>query len=286
MNLIIVSGLSGSGKTIALQALEDAGYYCIDNLPAALLPHVVSQIETAKSSEDEESATAVGVDIRNRLFLDALPKTLMQLETENVPYRIIFLEADDTVLVKRYKESRRRHPMMDANTSLLEGIGLERKSLGPLSVKASLRIDTTHTTPQVLRNKILDFINVGTDTEITLHFESFGFKHGTPIDADYVFDVRCLPNPYWQPELRQNTGKDDAIISFMQSHEQVAIMATDIENFLRRWIDAFINNQRNYITIAIGCTGGQHRSVYLAELLGQRLQGKGITTQVRHRELP
>ncbi|GMR19718.1 MAG: RNase adapter RapZ [Gammaproteobacteria bacterium] len=286
MNLIIVSGLSGSGKTIALQALEDAGYYCIDNLPAALLPHVVSQIESAESSEDEEPATAVGVDIRNRLFLDALPTTLKQLKTEGIPYRIIFLEADDTVLVKRYKESRRRHPMMDANTSLLEGIGLERKSLGPLSVNASLRIDTTHTTPQVLRNKILDFINVGIDTEITLHFESFGFKHGTPIDADYVFDVRCLPNPYWQPELRQYTGKDDAIISFMQSHEQVAIMATDIENFLRRWTDAFINSQRNYITIAIGCTGGQHRSVYLAELLGQRLQGKGIVTQVRHRELP
>jgi UPF0042 nucleotide-binding protein len=283
MNLIIVSGLSGSGKSIALQALEDFGFYCIDNLPAGLLPHFVQQLQ--QTSTDDKQTAAVGIDVRNRLFLDALPATLEELKSSGINYKIIFLEANDSILIQRYKESRRRHPMTDQHTSLLEGIELERKLLEPLSENADLRIETAHTTPKQLRNKIRDFIGSDSDTPITLLFESFGFKRGTPLDADFVFDVRCLPNPYWQPELREYSGLDDQIISFMDDHEEVSEMATEIQNFLLKWLPNFIEEPRSYLTIAIGCTGGQHRSVYLAKRIGSFFSSQGYRTQIRHREL-
>ena len=204
MSFFIVSGLSGSGKTIVLQALEDMGFYCIDNLPAALLPHFVKEI-TSSGSDDYRKA-AVGIDARNRDFLDTVPECLSKVESMGVDFRVIFLEAEDPVLVKRFKETRRRHPLIDKNTSLLEGIKLERVLLEPLSFKAALRIDTTHTTPHELRQHVLNFVDAAAKDGITLLFESFGFKHGTPLDADYGFDIRCLPNPYWEPELRRDTG--------------------------------------------------------------------------------
>lgn len=284
MNLIIVSGLSGSGKSIALQALEDTGFYCIDNLPAGLLPHFVQQFQDSPSEVIQTAA--VGIDVRNRRFLDALPETLEKLKSSGIKYRIIFLEADNSILVKRYKETRRRHPMTDQHTSLLEGIELERKLLEPLSGNAELRIETAHTTPKQLRQKIRDFIGTDSDIPITLLFESFGFKRGTPLDADFVFDVRCLPNPYWQPELREFSGMDKEIISFMNDHQEVSDMATEIQNFILKWLPNFIEEPRSYLTIAIGCTGGQHRSVYLAERIGNFFSGKGYGIQVRHRELP
>lgn len=283
MNLIIVSGLSGSGKSIALQAMEDFGFYCIDNLPAGLIPHFVQEHQEASSSNDQTAA--VGIDVRNRRFLDALPASLEKLKSQGIKYKIIFLEADDGVLIKRYKETRRRHPMTDQHTSLLEGIELERKLLEPLSENADLRIETAHTTPKQLRQKIRDFIGTDSDSPITLLFESFGFKRSTPLDADFVFDVRCLPNPYWQPELREFTGLDEEIISFMDKHNEVSDMATEIQNFLKKWLPSFIEEPRNYLTIAIGCTGGQHRSVYLANRIGNYFIDQDYRVQIRHREL-
>lgn len=282
MNLIIISGLSGSGKTIALQALEDMEIYCIDNLPAALLPHFVEQLT---SSKDTPTTAAVGLDARNRSFLDAVPESLKKLKKRGVNYQIIFLEADESILVKRFKETRRKHPMIDKDTSLLEGIALERELLESLSDDAILRIDTTHRTPHELRQQIHDFIGLDGANGITLLFESFGFKHGTPLDADYVFDVRCLPNPYWQPELRKFTGVEKPIEKFMINHPAVAEMITDIKKFIEKWLPRFIEERRNNITIAIGCTGGQHRSVYIAAQLGEHFQNNNIHIQVRHREL-
>lgn len=284
MNLIIVSGISGSGKTIALQALEDIGCYCIDNLPAALLPHVVE--EFIQHNEPDGVQVAVGMDVRNRKFLDELPESLKTLKARGIKYRIIFLEADESILVKRYKESRRKHPMADERTSLLEGIRLEKKLLGPLSDEADLRIDTTHTTPQALRHRIKDYVSTADDENLTLHLVSFGFKHGTPLDADFVFDVRCLPNPYWNPELRKYTGLDEPVEKFLQEHDEVRGMIREIVGFLEKWLPSFLREQRAYLTVAIGCTGGQHRSVYITERLGEEFEEAGMRTQVRHRELP
>ncbi|MDH5649445.1 MAG: RNase adapter RapZ [Gammaproteobacteria bacterium] len=283
MNLLIISGLSGSGKTIALQALEDLGIYCIDNLPAALLPHFVEQLT---NTGNPPKTAVIGLDARNRAFLKDAPKILDQLKSMGINYQIIFLEANDAVLVKRFKETRRKHPMIDKHTSLLEGITLERKLLEPLSLNAALRVDTTHRTPHQLRQQIQEFVDTGDENKITLLFESFGFKHGTPLDADYVFDVRCLPNPYWQPELRRFTGMDEPIERFMTNHDQAKEMINDIRSFIDKWLPVFMKEGRSYITIAIGCTGGQHRSVYIADKLGKMFSDRGVHTQVRHRELP
>jgi len=297
MSLLIVSGLSGSGKSIALQALEDLGYYCIDNLPAGLLPHFTEQLlgtsihsrrksEANKSSfGDAPSHTAVGIDARNRAFLGVLPQSLARLEQLGVKYRIIFLEADENVLVKRFKETRRRHPLTDKDTPLLEGIRLERKLLEPLSFSPALRIDTTHTTPHELRTRVQDFARGDNSDGMTLLFESFGYKKGTPADADYVFDVRCLPNPHWQPELRPYTGRDPQVAAFLERHSEVQQMFDDLRGLLERWLPGFEAERRSYMTIAVGCTGGQHRSVYLVEKLAAHFSGKGIKTQIRHREL-
>lgn len=283
MDLFIVTGLSGSGKSIALQALEDMGFYCIDNLPGALLPQYINEISNSQSTEYKKSA--VGIDARNRSFLNTLPECFSQLESLGISFKIIFLEADIAVLVKRFKETRRRHPLIDKDTSLLEGIALEKKLLEPLSIKATLRIDTTHTTTHELRQKVFNFIGAAQTEGITLQFESFGFKHGTPLDADYVFDIRCLPNPYWQTELRQYNGKDEQIVNFMDSYEEVAEMFEGIKSFLEKWLPFFIRENRSYMTIAVGCTGGQHRSVYFAEKLAKHFSTNGQKTITRHREL-
>lgn len=282
MTVYIVSGLSGSGKSVALQVMEDMGFYCIDNLPASLLPHFARQSAEADTAGFKNAA--VGIDARNRRFLDALPQSLEQLKAEGMPYRIIFLEADDAVLVKRFHETRRRHPLTDEHTPLLEGIRQERLLLEPLSLNADRRIDTTHTRAQELRQLVRDYAGGG-DKGLTLLFKSFGFKHGTPLDADYVFDVRCLPNPYWHSELRNYSGLDAPVIQFLERQEQVQKMFDQLCGFLENWLPAFSQEQRSYMTIAVGCTGGQHRSVYLARRLAEHFAARGIHTQLRHREL-
>lgn len=283
MSFFIVSGLSGSGKTIALQALEDIGFYCIDNLPAALLPHFATQLLNARRTPVKKAA--VGIDARTRAFLDDVPKALNELHSLGVKYRIVFLEADETVLVKRFKETRRRHPLLDENTSLTEAIRLERGLLEPLSFAATLRVDTTHTTPHELRTQLRDYARGQETAGMTVMFTSFGYKHGTPLDADYVFDVRCLPNPYWQPELRRNTGLDEPVIRFMEQYQEVHRMFDELCRFLEKWLPSFEREDRNYLTVAIGCTGGLHRSVYLVRRLAEYFATRGVKTQVRHREL-
>lgn len=283
MNFFIVSGLSGSGKSIALQALEDAGFYCIDNLPAALLPHFARELQGART--DGLKNAAIGMDARNRAFLAQVPKTLDELHTLGVKYRVIFLQADEAILVKRFKETRRRHPMVDEDTSLLEAIRLEKDLLEPLAIAAAFRIDTTHTTPHELRHQIYNFAR-GEDTPgMTLLFESFGYKHGTPLDADYVFDVRCLPNPYWQTELRRFSGLEEPVRKFMEQYSEVQAMFDELRTFLEKWLPCFEREDRSYMTIALGCTGGMHRSVYLVEKLAAHFAAQGIKTQVRHREV-
>ena len=283
MSFFIVSGLSGSGKTIALQALEDAGFYCIDNLPAALLPHFAGMQESMRNHAIVN--VAIGLDVRNRAFLTDVPKSLDELRRLGVHYRVIFLEAEDSILVKRFKETRRKHPMLDHQTSLVEAIMLEKKMLEPLSLAATMRIDTTHTTPHELRTQVRNFARGEETAGLTLFFESFGYKHGTPLDADYVFDVRCLPNPYWQPELRQFSGLDEPVVKFLEQSAEAQEMFGEIRTFLEKWLPRFEREDRTYLSIAIGCTGGQHRSVYLVRRLADYFSERGIKTQVRHREL-
>lgn len=283
MSFFIISGLSGSGKTIALQALEDVGFYCIDNLPAVLLPHFAGLL--AEMRNNAIMNVAVGLDVRNRAFLADLPKSLDELRTRGIHCRIVFLEAEDSILVKRFKETRRKHPMVDHRTPLIEAIRAEKEMLEPLSFDAALRIDTTRTTPHELRTQVRNFA-LGEETAgLTLLFESFGYKHGTPLDADYVFDVRCLPNPYWQAELRQHTGLDEPVVHFLEQHDDVRAMLDGIAGFLEKWLPRFEREDRTYLTIAVGCTGGQHRSVYLVQRLAEYFSNKGVKTQIRHREL-
>jgi UPF0042 nucleotide-binding protein len=283
MSFFIVSGLSGSGKTIALQALEDAGVYCIDNLPAVLLPHFAGLLSDMRNNAIMN--VAIGLDVRNRAFLADLPKNLRELRTRGIQYRIIFLDAEESILVKRFKETRRRHPMLDHQTPLVEAIRMEKKLLEPLSTDAALRIDTTRTTPHELRTQVNNFARGEETAGLTLLFESFGYKHGTPLDSDFVFDVRCLPNPYWQTELRQYTGLDKPVVDFLEQNGEVELMYDEIRGFLEKWLPRFEREDRTYLTIAIGCTGGQHRSVYLVRRLAEYFSDKGIKTQVRHREL-
>ncbi len=283
MSFFVVSGLSGSGKTIALQALEDAGFYCIDNLPVALIPHFAKQV--AASGADQIKSAAIGIDARNRAFLADVPKSLDALRDLGIHYRIIFLDAEESILVKRFKETRRRHPMVNKDTSLREAIGLERRLLEPLSFHAALRVDTTHTTPHELRHQIQEFAHGEETPGMTLLFQSFGFKHGTPLDADYVFDVRCLPNPYWESELRKYSGLDEPVIQYLEKYEEVQAMLEELQTFLEKWLPRFERGDRTYMTIAVGCTGGMHRSVYLVNRLARHFSERGVKTQIRHREL-
>ncbi len=282
MNVFIVSGLSGSGKSIALQALEDLGYYCIDNLPAVLLTEFAEQLLNGDSKIDR---TAISIDSRNQLFLESLPEHLKKLHALGIEYRILFLEADDGALVKRFSETRRKHPLSDDDTSLLESIRQERELLAPLSDTASRRINTTTTTPHELRRLVRDIAGGEQPSGAVLMFESFGYKHGTPLDADFVFDVRCLPNPHWQPELRTMTGLDTPVIQFLESHAPVIKMVEQIRSFIEYWLPSFEAENRSYITIAIGCTGGQHRSVYISQKLSDYFIHKRVQVQTRHREL-
>jgi UPF0042 nucleotide-binding protein len=288
MDFIIVSGLSGAGKSVALRTLEDIGYYCIDNLPLLLLRELALGIQRIKQGPPGEFAgTAVGIDARNQPeYLASLPELMDDLRAHGVASRLIFLEAETETLIKRFSETRRKHPLTGGDRSLEEAIALERRVLAPLREAAESQVDTTHTNVHELRELIRSQLGDADAARASVLLQSFGFKNGVPEGVDFVFDVRCLPNPHWQKELRPFTGKDAAVIEFLEASAEVAQMRADLIGFLDRWIPRFETDGRSYLTIAVGCTGGQHRSVYMVEALRRHLTDTGHRVLVRHRELP
>ncbi len=286
MNLTIISGLSGSGKSVALNTLEDAGYFCIDNLPLGMLEALGQHLAAGGSGPGAAPPRyAVGIDARNRPEdLAHCAEILDELERRGLGIQILFLTADRTTLIKRFSETRRRHPLSGADTPLAEAVSRERELLRPLQERADLTIDTTMTTVHQLRERVRSRL-VQRPNVLSLQIESFGFKHGVPADADFVFDVRCLPNPHWEPELRPHTGRDAPVAQFLARQPEVADYLRDTAEFLKRWIPCFQRENRSYLTVAIGCTGGQHRSVYLAERLAAELRCVEGEISVHHREL-
>lgn len=284
MRLIIVSGLSGSGKTIALHVLEDLGYYCIDNLPAALLKPMVDEVTSG--GDAPTGLLAVGVDARNRRRdLEALPELIAELRKQNIQTELLFLQASDDVLLKRYSESRRRHPLAKHGRALRSAIASERAMLTQVVNSADLIIDTSRTSIYELADVIRERIDRRETSTLSVLIESFGFKNGIPADADFVFDLRCLPNPYWTMELRGLTGKDDEVIEFLDAQPAFVAMYEDILAFLQRWIPEYDDVHRGYLTVAIGCTGGQHRSVYMTDKLATVLRKEHDPVLTRHNEL-
>ena len=294
MRIILITGISGSGKSVALNVLEDAGFYCVDNLPAQFLPELTSYL-----ADQGYTHLGVATDIRTRESLAQLPDTVRQLATGH-QVQVLFLTANTEALVQRYSETRRRHPLSarvgpapaapgsaqaDAaphDNSLIEAIEMERELLSPLAESAH-RIDTSNVRTNTLRSWVKELIREDSQ-QLTLLFESFGFKHGVPSDADMVFDVRSLPNPYYDLALRPLTGRDMPVIDFLQSQPMVLAMADDIRAYVEKWLPSFIADNRSYLTVAIGCTGGQHRSVFIAERLANYFRAHG-NVLVRHREL-
>jgi len=284
MNLIIVSGLSGSGKSIALHLLEDLGYYCIDNLPISMLPSLIKEFHS-KPSEPVQNI-AIGIDARNMPdSLSEFESCLEELKQNQINYKVFYLEANDQTIIKRYSETRRKHPLSLPDMSLSEAITSERKLLEPVAYCADITFDTSLTNVHQLRERIKERLIKDDASTVSILIESFGFKHGAPINADFVFDVRCLSNPHWVPELRPQTGKDNDVIEFLESNSDVESMHSDILAFLTKWIPKFIAENRSYMTIAIGCTGGQHRSVYLTEKIVGQLKKQLPNILIRHREL-
>ena len=286
MRLVVVSGRSGSGKSTALNLLEDAGFTCIDNLPAGLLPGLFEQTSTTSNNDPWLSKIAVGIDARSLTGdLNRLPEILSELKESGVNYEVVYLDAITDVLIQRFSETRRKHPLSSHRIDIKEAIALETALLEPIAAIANKRIDTSNMTLHQLRDVIRKQIAPDTEGDMAILFESFAFKRGVPIDADFVFDARCLPNPYWKPELRTYSGKDQPVIDFLESEEEVEEMLDDIRDYLSRWLPRFQANNRSYVTIAIGCTGGQHRSVYMSNQLGKYFSQHYTNTQIRHREL-
>jgi len=282
--LIIVSGLSGSGKSVALHVLEDLGYYCIDNMPAALLKSVIDEV--TKPGENPATRIAVGVDARNRLQdLEALPQLIAELKSSGIQTDVLYLQASDDTLLKRYSESRRRHPLAGTGMELLAAISRERELLGQVINTADLVIDTSHKSVYELADAIRERVDGRGIGKLSILIQSFGFKHGIPADADFVFDLRCLPNPYWNAELRGKNGLDSAVAGFLDSQPEFAQMYTDILDFLQRWIPKYASVNRSYLTVAFGCTGGQHRSVYMTEKLALALREIHDPVHTRHNEI-
>jgi RNase adapter protein RapZ len=277
MQLIVISGLAGSGKSIALTVLEDSGYYCVDNLPANLLQEVTLYLK-----ESGHQRVAVSIDARSRETLHLLPQQLADLRQQEMDVRLLFLEAKTEALVKRFSETRRRHPLSENRLTLPECIQLEREMLGEIHDLAN-RIDTSELSASSLRAWVRDFIGLD-HACLTLLFQSFGFKHGIPLDSDMVFDIRCLPNPHYETLLRPLTGKDAPVIAYLDGNNNVNRMFDDIRRFVDDWLPCFIRDNRSYLTVAIGCTGGRHRSVYFVERLARYFKGNNQVL-VRHREL-
>ena len=284
MRLVIISGHSGSGKTSALNILEDVGFTCIDNLPASLLQNLITQL--SGNDNHEELNIAVGIDARNLVGdLSKIPEILKIIEADGVSVSVVFLYARRSDLLRRYSETRRRHPLSTETIGLKEAIDLEKKLLSPISDIADRSIDTSRLTLHQLRDLVKNTIVPNNPEHMSILFESFGFKRGVPSDSDFVFDVRCLPNPYWKQQLRNQTGNDEGVIQFLESQVEVASMLADIIGFLTRWIPKFQHNNRSYLTVSIGCTGGQHRSVYLANRLHEHFATQHPFVQVVHKEL-
>jgi len=277
MQLIVISGLSGSGKSIVLNVLEDSGYYCVDNLPAKLLIDL-----TRLLAREGYERVAVSIDVRSGATLSELPGFLSELRKSGIEVHLGFLDAKTDTLVKRYSETRRRHPLADGKRTLPESIEKERELLAELA-DFGHHVDTSDLSPSTLRLWVKELLDLG-ESGLTLLFQSFGFKHGIPLDADMVFDVRCLPNPHYDPVLRPLTGRDEAVIAFLRADSNVQSMLNDIRDYVEKWLPCFVRDNRNYLTVAIGCTGGRHRSVYLAEALASYFRSSR-SVLVRHREL-
>ncbi len=283
LRLIIVSGLSGSGKTVALHVLEDLGYYCIDNLPAALLTAAVDEV---RSGKDGTRLMAVGVDARTRTSgLESLPELLRDLGKQKVRTEIIFLHAGDEILLQRYSESRRRHPLASRDTELRAAIENERTMLTEIHDSADLIIDTSTTSIYELADAVRERVDRRKANSLSVLVQSFGFKYGIPADADFVFDLRCLPNPYWTVKLRGLTGLDPEVVEFLNSQQAFTDMFDDIRSFLLRWIPRYKDANRGYLTVAIGCTGGQHRSVCMTEQIVTELRKAHDDVLIRHNSL-
>ncbi len=285
MRLVIISGLSGSGKSVALHVLEDLGFYCIDNIPVALLRSFVDEILPRRDAAFEN--VGIGLDARSRASdFEEIPDLIHKMRGDGLACEMIFLQADDAVLLSRFSDTRRKHPLAAKGMSLEEAIAKERELLGPLINCAELIIDTTGMTVYALREQIRERIGVRETGTLSIMVESFGYKHGLPANADFVFDVRCLPNPYWQPNLRPLSGKDAAVKQFLDSQPVVQKMVEDVVGFLEQWIPRYQDFQRSYLTVAIGCTGGLHRSVYVAEAVAKRLETTHGPIRTHHHELP
>jgi len=284
MRLIIVSGLSGSGKSVALHMLEDIDFYCVDNIPAALLKPFISH--TVRGMGDTYPRTAVGLDARNRPNeIETIPALVRELRRSGISCEVLYLHAADEVLLKRYAETRRKHPLVSGEVSLREAIASERKLLEPITTAADLVIDTSNMGVHALREMIRERIDRRREGRLSLMFESFGYKHGIPGDADFVFDMRSLPNPYWEHSLRHLTGRDAAVIEYLAGYESVRTMIAGLTDFLEQRIGEFAQANRSYLTIAVGCTGGQHRSVYIAERLAEHFRKSYPQVLTRHDSL-
>jgi RNase adapter protein RapZ len=282
MRLVVISGRSGSGKSTALAVLEDLGFYCIDNLPVDLLPALAG----LPCAEEKRARVAVSVDVRNLPdAIDQLTLVLKELPNQYKQLDVVFLDSTDEVLLQRFSSTRRKHPLTNEKISLVEALQRETVLLEPVANIADLTLDTTRISVHELRSLIKLRVAEKTSPDMAVLFQSFGFKQGIPLDADFVFDVRNLPNPYWDHQLRGLTGQDSAIIEYLGSQPEVNAMFADIRQYLERWLPEFVKNNRSYLTVAIGCTGGQHRSVYLSERLAEAFRGRFINVQVRHREL-
>lgn len=278
--LLIVSGRSGSGKSSALNILEDLGYFCIDNLPLSLLPSLVKHFHATPHI----SRIGVGVDVRSLPDdLSRFDKVMSELDSLGVQTDTLFLDARDDVLLARFSATRRRHPLSTDTVSLSEAIQQEKAILDPIASRASVYLDTSTLNVHELQQTLA--ARLANTAQITILFESFGYKHGVPLDADFVFDVRCLPNPHWQTSLRELTGQDQAVHDFLDGHAEVEALFHDISQFLLKWLPRITADHRHYLTVAIGCTGGQHRSVYIVERLADFMTSRVPNIQTLHREL-
>ena len=282
MKLVIVSGLSGSGKSSALRMLEDLGFFCTDNLPLRLLEAFTAQMLRSNAPK----LVAVGIDARSQVDDAAsLPERLETLRSNGIDCEIVFLEADDPVLLARFSETRRKLPLTHDGDPLEEAIARERRLLGPIAASAALRVDTSLSNIHQLRETVKRRVVDRPSGQMSLVFQSFGYKHGVPRDADFVFDLRCLPNPHWEPDLRDLTGRDDAVRDYLARRDEVRQMERQLTGLLETWIPRFEAENRSYLTVALGCTGGRHRSVYLVERLREHFADLRADVSVRHREL-
>lgn len=279
MEIIIISGRSGAGKSVALRALEDIGYYCVDNLPLELLPKLTEILSQSQSS------VAISLDIRNLPHSPIVLDNILMEMQRRYTLKTIFLDADRSTLIRRYSDSRRLHPLSVQNLSLEAAIDTEYHKLETLLQQSNLIIDTTHLSTHSLAERLREFLRGNGEKALNIIVESFGFKFGIPLDADYVFDVRFLPNPHWDVELRPLTGLDKPVADFLNQYDEVNNFIYLTRNYIETWLPMLEQNNRSYLTIAIGCTGGKHRSVYISQQIGEYFQAKGKNVQIQHKSL-